>query len=310
MSHPSANLSAMSSHTLRRIGAGQLGLVTAAQARAHLSEGEIRTATRRGWLMWVRPRVLAFAGSSQTWPQSILAVILSTGPPAAASHTSAAALWDLPGFSSRAAPALEISVPRGRKPRLADVHVHSTLLLPEHHLARRGPIPVTSLERTLCDLDGSLGPKRLGWIVDELIVQRRLSIERLRDVHGELRRGARPSRALAAVLAERSVGWDHAESRGEARIARWLIGSGLPPPVQQHEVGGFRVDLAYPEHRVFIEYDGFEAHSTRSSFERDRQRANALALAHGATVLRYTWASTREEVVREVGAALRRARAS
>ncbi len=58
---------------------------------------------------------------------------------------------------------------------------------------------------------------------------------------------------------------------------------------------------------MFLEYDGFEAHRTRTAFDGDRRRAHALALVAGATVLRFTSASTREEVVRDVTAALERA---
>ena len=75
----------------------------------------------------------------------------------------------------------------------------------------------------------------------------------------------------------------------------------------QFPVGGYQVDWAYPEERVFLEYDGFDSHSTRTAFDDDRRRANALALVAGATVLRFTSASTREEVVRDAMAALERA---
>ncbi len=53
-----------------------------------------------------------------------------------------------------------------------------------------------------------------------------------------------------------------------------------------------------------MEYDGFGAHTTRSAFDADRRRQNALVLRDGLMVLRFTSASTREEVVRDVAAAL------
>jgi very-short-patch-repair endonuclease len=62
----------------------------------------------------------------------------------------------------------------------------------------------------------------------------------------------------------------------------------------QHEVwhaGRFiaRIDAAYPERRIAIEVDGFEAHSSPDAFQRDRTRQNRL-VALGWTVLRFTWA--------------------
>jgi very-short-patch-repair endonuclease len=62
----------------------------------------------------------------------------------------------------------------------------------------------------------------------------------------------------------------------------------------QHEVwhaGRFiaRIDAAYPERRIAVEVDGFEAHSSPEAFQRDRTRQNRL-VALGWTVLRFTWA--------------------
>jgi hypothetical protein len=57
-----------------------------------------------------------------------------------------------------------------------------------------------------------------------------------------------------------------------------------------------------------LEYDGFEAHTTREAFERDRQRQNDLQLI-GWRFLRYTWTDLRnrpQDVVREVKTALTR----
>jgi very-short-patch-repair endonuclease len=50
-----------------------------------------------------------------------------------------------------------------------------------------------------------------------------------------------------------------------------------------------RLDAAYPERRIAIEVDGYEAHSSPEAFQRDRTRQNRL-VALGWTVLRFTWA--------------------
>jgi very-short-patch-repair endonuclease len=95
----------------------------------------------------------------------------------------------------------------------------------------------------------------------------------------------------------------------EARLVRWIVGSGLPRPVLQHRVHvagqTYRLDLAFPEMRIGIEYDGWTAHASRSSFDRDRARQNPLTL-HGWLILRYTSASTRADVVAQVREALAR----
>jgi very-short-patch-repair endonuclease len=64
-----------------------------------------------------------------------------------------------------------------------------------------------------------------------------------------------------------------------------------------------RVDLAYPDLLIGIEYDGWDSHRVRSAFDDDRARQNPLEIL-GWLILRYTSASTRASVVDEVTAAL------
>ena len=74
------------------------------------------------------------------------------------------------------------------------------------------------------------------------------------------------------------------ESPMETRLRVALIDGGLPRPVAQVEVrdggGRFigRVDLAYPEHRVGIEYEK-DHHRDSATFRADLVRANAMHVA-------------------------------
>ena len=67
----------------------------------------------------------------------------------------------------------------------------------------------------------------------------------------------------------------------ETRARLTLVDAGLPRPVAQFEVrdpGGRlvgRVDLAYPDHLIAIEYEG-DHHRDRATFRRDIARINAL----------------------------------
>ena len=78
----------------------------------------------------------------------------------------------------------------------------------------------------------------------------------------------------------------------ETRTRLLLVLAGLPLPLVQFDVydaaGRFvaRVDLAYPQIKLAIEYDG-DHHRERSTFRRDVARLNALRLC-GWTVLRFT----------------------
>jgi very-short-patch-repair endonuclease len=74
--------------------------------------------------------------------------------------------------------------------------------------------------------------------------------------------------------------------------AALLHDAGAPTPVPQYEVrddnGRFlaRVDLAYPQWRIALEYEG-DHHRERAQFRRDIARLNALRQA-GWVVLRFT----------------------
>jgi very-short-patch-repair endonuclease len=82
------------------------------------------------------------------------------------------------------------------------------------------------------------------------------------------------------------------ESPMETRLRLVIVDSGLPRPVAQFEVRNSagrlvgRVDLAYPQWRIAIEYDG-DHHRGREEYRDDQRRANALRVA-GWTVLRFT----------------------
>lgn len=72
-----------------------------------------------------------------------------------------------------------------------------------------------------------------------------------------------------------------AESPQESRLRVKFIVDGLPRPVAQYVVraaGEFvaRLDLAWPEARVAVEYDGIW-HSAAERFHPDRQRMSRLA---------------------------------
>ena len=97
-------------------------------------------------------------------------------------------------------------------------------------------------------------------------------------------------------------------------VLRWLLHeAGLPAPELQYVVlddaGGFlgRADLAWPDHRVLVEFDG-DLHRERDIFVNDLRRQNLLVAA-GWTVLRFTSADVlgrAAEVIAQIRRALAR----
>ncbi|ORV14050.1 hypothetical protein [Mycobacterium celatum] len=89
------------------------------------------------------------------------------------------------------------------------------------------------------------------------------------------RRGIVKVRELIPLAAAES----ESPMESEARLA--MLDGGLPPPVLQYEIVDrnwqtWRVDFAWPDRRVAVEYDGFDWHSGPEDLRRDRQKRTAL----------------------------------
>lgn len=85
---------------------------------------------------------------------------------------------------------------------------------------------------------------------------------------------------LAAAQAESPM-------ESEARLA--MIDHGLIPPALQYEIVDrdgqiWRVDFAWPESRVAVEYDGYAWHGNPAAFRRDQQKRAALQEVGWTTV--------------------------
>ena len=226
---------------------------------------------------------------------------------AVASFRPAAALRMLPGFDPEV---LEITVEGTRRMRLAGVVVHESQVWGPGHVATRMGIPCTSVARTLCDLTAFATPWTVARAVDDARRRKLVTPPDLRRVADALDgKGRRRCTTMREILAERLPGYDPGGSAAERRLARVLIRAGLPAPVPQHRihtgVRTVRVDFAYPEHGVVIEYDGWDHHRGRSAFDGDRARGHELELL-GLTVLRFTSAAKDATVVAQVRAALER----
>jgi hypothetical protein len=287
---------------LRRLARRQLGLLSHEQARRVLSENQIKHRVKRGQLERVREGVLRVGGSPETWEQLLLAAILAAGPGAVASFRTAAWLWALPGFERP--DVFEITVPRTRRARLPGVKVHDTTVRGRAHFTRIGAIPVTTVARTLCDLTWGTPPWVVEKAVDDALRRKLLTLDQLTKVFLDLaHKGRRRSRVMRAILEARIPGFDPGDSDPELKILRWLVDAGLPRPRQQLRIRvrgkKFRPDLAYPELKIAIEYDGWDAHRQRSSFDGDRERDMDLE-DEGWRVLHFTSTMTRRSVVTRV----------
>jgi hypothetical protein len=202
-------------------------------------------------------------------------------PGAVVTGLSAAVLWgvDLAGVEDD----VELTVPVGTsRTRVHGLKVRRRAL-PEAWLCRRRGVAATTPEATALDVASALPLEDAVVAVDRMLASGIVDLAPLRalSVSGT-GAGSAKARAVCGLADER------AESPQETRL-RLLIGrSGLPAPVAQFVVrdGGrriARVDFAWPERKVALEYDGLW-HGEPGQFARDRQRLNRLHAA-GWTVV-------------------------
>jgi hypothetical protein len=137
---------------------------------------------------------------------------------------------------------------------------------------------------------------------------------------GELWRAATRQAGRRGIVAVREL-LLHADPRAEspmeseARLA--MIDGGLPIPELQYEIvdgnGDLRrVDFAWPDHRLAVEYDGVDWHSEPDAIRRDRRRQAAIQDI-GWTVMAIVFDDVRHrawEFVARIDQHLRRARAA
>ncbi|MFY1633545.1 endonuclease domain-containing protein [Solwaraspora sp. WMMB335] len=220
----------------------------------------------------------------------------------AVSGLSAAFLWGVDLLPRRSP--VHITLPRSARPdphpRLAVAH---WALGPEDLTRLFSGIPLTTEVRTAFDLGRSLSRADAVAAVDALLHRRLLRREALTHYVGSHAGlpGVRRVRELLPLVEASS------ESPMESRLRLLLHDAGLPRPLPQYEIrlspaatpssarrdgpyrsGRFlaRVDLAYPQWRIAIEYEG-DHHRERATFRRDVSRFNVLRAA-GWLVLRFT----------------------
>ncbi len=198
-----------------------------------------------------------------------------------------------------------LTAPRCQSYTCAGLRVHRDRIAPDE-IIRVAGVAVTTPERTAFDL-ARWAPTLTERVaaVDALAHHRRVDVA---DV-GALRHrhlGARHGGEVAEVL---RLTDRRAESPMESRARMALVLGGLPPPAVQHPVvvrgRRYYLDLAYPDLKVAVEYDGAD-HRTQQRARRDLEREAALVSA-GWRILRfdaYVVLFAPERIVAEVRAEL------
>lgn len=276
----------------------QAGVISRTQAiRAGMSARQIhgRLAGRR----WVplHPGVFLTADRELTDEGRVRAAVLWAGEPVTLSAIAAAwwhGLWlDPPSI-------VELTVPASRYPRArAGIRLRRRDLVDADRVGVRD-LWVTSVPLTVLEAAVALG-ERGSELLDRAL-QGRVRFDALHRAHSRnlgSRRAAAAGRLLVAAA-------DRAASAAERRLLALLRAADVGGWRQHYRIDGYELDLAFADHRVAVEVDGWAWHSDARAFRNDRQRQNSLVLA-GWTVLRFTWhdlSQRPERVITEIQAAL------
>lgn len=272
------------------LAARQHGLVTRQQLlAAGISPDTIRSRVRARRLVSVHRGVYRVGPVVAPGSREIAAV-LACGEGAVVSHHSAAALWERTPQPDGAP--VDVSVPGANRGRRPGLRMHRVRSLPPDEVTTLDAIPITTPARTILDL-AAVAPTRR--VEQALARALRDALATPADVLGLIaRHPRRPGAPLLRALLERDVGPAFTRSEAEERFLALVRKAGLPEPELNVIVGGHEVDFLWRRERLVVEVDGFEFHSSRDRFERDRRR-DADLFGLGLRVVRVTWRQITKE---------------
>ncbi len=270
----------------------QLGLITRPQLfELGVTDDRLWHLTTTGALVRVEPGVFRVGGAPTSWEQQLTAGVLGLGRGAVVSHLAAAALWRFDGVSRAA---VEFTVPRSNRNRIAVGRVHSTLHLEDEDVDERSGIPVTSATRTIVDSASMLARRALETVVDSACRDKLTSEEQLLDRAIRLRRPGR-SQLFLVLGADRDTGRPHTWL--ERELLRILRQAGAPLPRTQTVLTAqgkvARVDAFYEDQRLIVEVAGHRTHSTRRQRQADYERRLRLEQA-GNRVVEFSYEDVTE----------------
>ncbi|MDQ2638442.1 MAG: DUF559 domain-containing protein [Actinomycetota bacterium] len=255
---------------LRAVFAAQGGVATFEQIVDHLSRRGMQRLLRDAELIKIFPGIYSL-GAADVFTR-LRGLDLRCGTPVAVCLGTAAALF---GFDTEDVTDLHVLNPDGHLLRdRAGLKVHRRHGAPlTSHRGR----PLTTPSWTAVEVARGLSrPRALATLDAALRSQTcdRRDLLAATEVQGG-RRGIVMVRELIPLARP------EAESPMESEARLVMLDGGLPHPLLQHEIVDrdgrvWRVDFAWLDGRVAVEFDGFDYHSSRESLRKDRQKRAAL----------------------------------
>jgi hypothetical protein len=237
-------------------------------AVAELGKRGVRGALDSGALVAVWPRVLVDGSRQLQLLTRAAAALLTVGPEdAVLCGRTAARLHEC--TAARPSPIHLLMRYERRLQARADLRVHRGWF-GDDDLTEIEGLPVLALDRTIADMLCSDDRWEALACADQAVALRP-EAERsafIAAIGSQLdrRRDRRGTRQAVDLLRLVDGG---AESPPESWLRLLVVQAGFPPPAVQHRILGidgalvYRLDLAWPEIRIALEYDGYEAHVGR-----------------------------------------------
>lgn len=268
-----------------KVAARQHGIVTLGQLEeAGLGRRGASKRAAKGQLHRLHTGVYAVGHRAPSWHGRWMAAVLACGDGAVLSRHSAAALWKL--LRPIEGP-IHVSVPtsNGRAAQRG-IHLHRCPSLstpaepspspsyPDQEGGRgrrlttyRDRIPVTTIQRTIDDLDGSIAPHLL-----------------------------RRAKRQAELMNVRLIGTEGRRARSDLEEDFFALVHlhHLPLPETNVKLGRYEVDFFWREQKLVVETDSFTYHRGSVSFHADHARDLDLRQL-GFTVLRFSELQLEEE---------------
>lgn len=259
------------------IASRQHGVVTRAELLgAGLTSRQIERRLERGALLRQHPGVYRAGHRAPSVEATFMAAVKAHGP--ATMLAGRAAGWLLRLVKGRP-PAPEVIAPKQRRvPGVASRRAHGAA-----RTTYRG-VPVTTVTWTLVDLAAVIGEEDLARACHEAG-----ALHRTTPRHLEAMLARRPNAKGAGALRRVLFGEVPVTlSQLEARFLAVLSEHGLPLPVTNKLAGERRIDCRWPGHALTVELDSYRFHSSRFSWEEDRERERE-ARRRGDEFRRFTY---------------------
>jgi Protein of unknown function (DUF559) len=279
------------------VAARQWGRIHWQQLRnCDVGEATISKWVADGYLTLVHPRVYAVGHLAPSYEADLFAAVLYAGPGAMLSHLVAAWWWRL---TDRRPTLIDLSTPWKRRGR-PGLRIHSRRSL--DRVLHNG-MPLTTALQTLLDVAATQPLDTVRYMLAEADYHRVIDFGAIDEILG---RGKPGSARLRQAIEIHNPDLARTNSPVEREFLALCEESGIPRPLVNARVCGFKVDCYWPSHRLVVELDGGKGHSTERQVARDHGRDLKLRGARIA-VRRYARrqiAQQRKLVVEDLWAAL------